>query len=237
MTALTYCQQCMHASCFHQGFVHNSNFQRQLLPQLQGIVGHGLRCYHVTGVIHQITCIAHCFRRDFCSVNDFRRLRHSAQHGSLAQRCLLCFTLEAVEGVRAEVQAFDERLQVFAAFGVQQDRRSQYSLLRLSLVQSARSSAGCLTEIVRLTVLALATACQKQCQQPFTLRQHQGGNAACIINIIVLRGIRHCCLGCCLRQLQLVDSRRAFLAQKEDNTVRVIISCSVELRCGTLKLV
>ena len=237
MTALTYCQQCMHASCLHQGFIHNSNFQRQLLPQLQGIIGHGLRCYHVTGVIHQITCIAHCFRRDFRSVNDCRRLRHSAQHGSLAQRCLLCFTLEAVEGVRAEVQAFDERLQVFAAFGVQQDRRSQYGLLRLSLVQSAGSSAGSLTEIVRLAVLALATACQKQCQQTFTLRQHQGGNAACIINIVVLRGIRHCRLSCCLRQLQLVDSCRTFLTQKEDNTVRIIIGCSVELRCNTLKLV
>ena len=237
MTALTYCQQCMHASCLHQGFVHNSNFQRQRLPQLQGIIGHGLRCYHVTGVIHQITCIAHCFRRDFRSVNDCRRLRHSAQHGSLAQRCLLCFALEAVEGVRTEVQAFDERLQVFAAFGVQQDSRSQYSLLRLSLVQSAGSSAGSLTEIVRLAVLALATACQKQCQQTFTLRQHQCGYAACIINIVVLRGVRHCRLGCCLRQLQLVDSRRTFLAQKEDNTVRVIIGCSVKLRCGTLKLV
>ena len=52
MTALTYCQQCMHASCFHQGFVHNGNFQRQFLPQLQGIFGHGLRCYHVARVIH-----------------------------------------------------------------------------------------------------------------------------------------------------------------------------------------
>ena len=237
MTALTYCQQCMHASCFHQGFVHNGNFQRQLLPQLQGIVGHGLRCYHVTGVIHQITRIAHCFRRDFRSGNDCRRLRHSAQHGSLAQRCLLCLALEAVEGVRAEVQALDERLQVFAAFGVQQDRRSQYSLLRLSLVQSAGSSAGSLTEIVWLTVLALAAACQKQCQQAFTLRQHQCGYAACVINIVVLCGVCHRRFGYSLRQLQLVDSRRAFLAQKEDNTVRVIISCSVELRCGTLNLV
>ena len=237
MTALTYCQQCMHASCFHQGFVHNSNFQRQLLPQLQGIIGHGLRCYHVTGVIHQITCIAHCFRRDFRSVNDFRRLRHSAQHCSLTQRCLLCFALEAVEGVRAEVQAFDERLQVFAAFGVQQDRCSQYGLLRLSFVQSAGSSAGRLTEIVRLAVLALATACQKQCQQTFTLRQHQGGYAACVINIIVLCGVRHHCLGYNLRQLQLVDSCRTFLTQKEDNTVRIIIGCSVELRCNALKLV
>ena len=134
MTALTYCQQCMHASCLHQGFVHNSNFQRQLLPQLQGIVSQGLRYYHVTGVIHQVARIAHCFRRDFRSANDCCRLRHSAQHGSLAQRCLLGLALEAVEGVRTEVQAFDKRLQVFAAFGVQQDRRSQYSLLRLGLV-------------------------------------------------------------------------------------------------------
>ena len=121
MTALTYCQQCMHASCFHQCFIHNGNFQRQLLPQLQGIVGHGLRCYHVTGVIHQVARIAHCFRRDFRSGNDCRCLRHSAQYGSLAQRRLLGLALEAVEGVRAEVQAFDKRLQVFAAFGVQMD--------------------------------------------------------------------------------------------------------------------
>ena len=237
MTALTYCQQCVHASCFHQSFVHDGNFQRQLLPQLQGIVSHGQRCYHVAGIIHQVTRIAHCFRRDFRSVNDGRRLRHSAQHGSLAQRCLLGLALEAVEGVRAEVQAFDKRLQVFAAFGVQQNGRRQHCLLRLGLVQGAGSCTGSLAEIVGLAVLALATACNEQCQQSFTLRQHQCGYAACVINIIVLCGVRHSRLGCCLRQLQLVDSCCTFLAQKQHYTICLIISCSVELRCGTLKLV
>ena len=204
---------------------------------LYSFVRHHYRIQNITRQINQISGVGH----SLCSNGSFSHqsicFRYCGKQHRLALLALGFLALEQSKSVRAKVNTFSNRFHVCSPFGIQQNRCCQHCLAHFRLVQSTGCFPCCLAESYRLALCPFATACHNNSQQSFLLGQYQSVNSAHFKHILMNGCIRLHCFGYSAGQFQLAQSLQALLAQKEDNSLCIIIGSSVHNTTSNIKTI